>query len=61
MGRCKKVGSTDVTMEVPSRAGSEMFSIKDGYNAVQFWTYSDWQWFCEKPALITKITGIVNG
>jgi hypothetical protein len=60
MGRCKKVGSTDVTLDVPGK-GAELFSIKDGYNGVQFWTYSDWQFFCEKPALITKITTIVNG
>lgn len=61
MARCKKVGSTDVTLDVPGKASSELFSLKDGFNAVQFWTYSDWQWFCEKPALMTKVTGIVNG
>ncbi len=60
MARCKKVGSTDVTLDVPGK-GTELFTLKDGYNAVQFWTYSDWQFFCEKPALMTKIVGVVNG
>jgi hypothetical protein len=58
--RCKKVGSTDVTLSVPGR-GDELFAMKAGYNGVEFRTYSDWQFFCEKPALIGKITGIVNG
>jgi hypothetical protein len=58
--RCKKVGSTDVTLSVPGR-GDELFAMKAGYNGVEFRTYSDWQFFCEKPALIVKIYGIVNG
>jgi hypothetical protein len=60
MARCKKVGSTDVTMNVPGR-GDELFVMSSAINGVEFRTYSDWQWFCEKPALITKITSIVNG
>jgi hypothetical protein len=58
--RCKKVGSTDITMAVPGR-GDELFAMKAGYNGVEFRTYSDWQFFCEKPALLVKLYGIVNG
>lgn len=58
--RCKKVGSTDVTLSVPGR-GDELFAMKAGYNGVEFRTYSDWQFFCKKPALIVKLYGIVNG
>jgi hypothetical protein len=60
LARCKKVGSTDVTMSVPGR-GDELFVMSTDINGVEFRTYSDWQFFCEKPALITKITSIVNG
>lgn len=60
MSRCKKVGSTDVTMNVPGR-GDELFVMSSSINGVEFRTYSDWQFFCEKPATITKITTIVNG
>jgi hypothetical protein len=59
-GRCKKVGSTDITLSVPGR-GDELFAMKAGYNGVEFRTYSDWQFFCEKPALLVKLTNIVNG
>ena len=60
VARCKKVGSTDVTMNVPGR-GDELFVMSPAINGVEFRTYSDFQFFCEKPALITKITTIVNG
>jgi hypothetical protein len=60
VGRCKKVGSTDVTMNVPGR-GDELFVMSNAINGVEFRTYSDWQFFCEKPATMCKITSIVNG
>jgi hypothetical protein len=47
-------------MSVPGR-GDELFVMSTDINGVEFRTYSDWQFFCEKPALITKITNVVNG
>jgi hypothetical protein len=57
--RCKKVGSSDVTPNVPGR-GDELFVLVSGVNAVEFRTYSDFCFFTESPAKCVKFTNIVN-
>jgi hypothetical protein len=57
--RCMKVGSTDITTNVPGR-GDELFVMSASKNGVEFRTYSDMQFFCECPARMGKITTIVN-
>lgn len=58
--RCKRIGSTDVTMNVPGR-GDEIFVPSTTVNGVVFSTYSDYQWFTEAPGKLCKITSITNG
>jgi len=58
--RCMKVGSTDITTSIPGRA-DEIFYNDPTTNAIAFRTYSDFQFFCETPAKMVKITTIVNG
>lgn len=57
--RCKRIGSTDVTMNVPGR-GDEIFVPSTTVNGVVFATYSDYQWFTECPGKLVKINAIVN-
>ncbi|HET9597848.1 MAG TPA: hypothetical protein VFP65_19830, partial [Anaeromyxobacteraceae bacterium] len=57
--RCKKVGSSDITPQVPGR-GDELFVLVAGVNAVEFRTYSDFCFFTDSPAKCIKWTGIVN-
>ncbi|HET9554908.1 MAG TPA: hypothetical protein VFP50_18225 [Anaeromyxobacteraceae bacterium] len=57
--KLKKVGSTDVTLNVPGR-GDEMFTLIPDANGFEFRSYSDWAPFAPEPAKIVQFTNIVN-
>ena len=57
--KLKKVGSTDVTLNVPGR-GDEMFTLIPDYNGFEFRSYSDWAPFAPEPAKIVQFSNIVN-
>lgn len=55
----KKVGSTDITFNVPGR-GDEMFTLIPDANGFEFRSYSDWAFFAPEPAKYLVFTNIVN-
>lgn len=55
----RKVGSTDITLNVPGR-GDEMFTLIQDYNGFEFRSYSDWSFFAPEPAKYAVFTSIVN-
>ena len=55
----KKVGSTDVTLNVPGR-GDEMFTLIPDANGFEFRSYSDWAPFFPEPAKVVQFSSIVN-
>lgn len=57
--KLKKVGSTDVTLNVPGR-GDEMFTLIPDANGFEFRSYSDWAPFAPEPAKIVLFSSIVN-
>ena len=60
LSKLKRLGSTDVTMRMPGQAEDQLvLQISDsaGYEMRLFY---DGNLFCERPAWLVKITGIVN-
>lgn len=55
----KKVGSTDITFNVPGR-GDEMFTLIPDANGFEFRSYSDFAPFLPEPAKMVVFTSIVN-
>jgi hypothetical protein len=54
----KKVGSTDITFDVPGRG--EMFTLIPDANGFEFRSYSDYAPFLPEPAKYVLFTNIVN-
>lgn len=60
LGRCKRIGSSDVTMKMPGQPEDQLvlqLASSAGYEMRLFY---DGNFFCERPAYIVKVTGITN-
>jgi hypothetical protein len=60
IGTYKKVGSTDLTMQAPGRKEHEYFRDMEKKAGYELRMYANLGFFCEAPALGTKLTGIVT-
>lgn len=56
----KKVGATDLTMQAPGRREHEFFKQMEKKAGYELRMYANLGFFCEAPALGTKLTGIVT-
>ena len=56
----KRIGASDITFKVPGRSGDDFFSLIPGKNAYELSLYTDQALFCDRPCLLTKMTGITT-
>ena len=54
-----RIGSTDMTMEIPGKGG-EYFQVVPGYNSVEFRAYSDQALLIRAPSKCIGYSGIVS-
>ncbi len=61
LSKLKRLGSSDVTMRMPGQSEDQLV-LQMGSNAgYEMRLFYDGNLFCERPAWLCKITGIVNG
>jgi hypothetical protein len=58
-GECQRIGSTDLTMQMPGYDGKLLRELED-YAGVEARCYYDQAFFCKHPAYMIKYTGITN-
>ena len=58
--RLKRLGSTDVTMKMPGMSDEQLCVQSSTLAAYEMRLFYDGNLFCERPAFLCKITGIVN-
>lgn len=58
--KLKRIGSTDVTMRMPGMDEEELMLQMPSNAGYELRLFYDGNLFCERPAWMTKITGIVN-
>lgn len=58
--KLKRIGSTDVTMRMPGMSEEELMLQMPSNAGYEMRLFYDGNLFCERPAWMTKITGIVN-
>lgn len=58
--RFKRIGETDITFKRPGRSDEQVWLELPNNAGYEVRSYSSFGLFCERPAYITKITGIVN-
>lgn len=60
LGKLKRIGSTDVTMRMPGQSEDQLVLQMPSAAGYEMRLFYDGNLFCERPAWITKITGITN-
>jgi hypothetical protein len=58
--RMKRIGATDLTFKRPGRSDDQVWLELPSNAGYEVRSYSSFGLYCERPAYVTKITGIVN-
>lgn len=61
MSKLKRLGSSDVTMKMPGQSEDQLVLQLPSNAGYEMRLFYDGNLFCERPAWLVKITGIVNG
>lgn len=59
--RFKRIGSSDITMRMPGQSEDQLVLQMPSNAGYEMRLFYDGNLFCERPAYVVKLTGIVNG